>query len=53
MSETTAMRTDGQQLRRKELASNFLGAGFSILATLVGLLVLAWAILFITKGRFL
>jgi hypothetical protein len=53
MSETTVTSTDGQLLRRKELGSNFLGAGLSILATLVGLLVLAWAILFITKGRFL
>jgi hypothetical protein len=53
MSETTVTRTDGQRLRRKELGSNFLGAGLSIVATLVGLLVLAWAILFITKGRFL
>jgi hypothetical protein len=53
MSETTVMSSDGQKLRRKELGSNFLGAGMSILATLIGLLVLAWAILFITKGRFL
>ena len=53
MSETTVMRTDGQKLRRKELGSNFLGAGLSILATLIGLIVLAWAVLFITKGRFL
>jgi hypothetical protein len=30
-----------------------LAAGIAALATLVGLLVLAWAILFITKGRFL
>lgn len=27
--------------------------GISVLATLIGLLVLAWAILFVTKGRFL
>ncbi|HEX8533520.1 MAG TPA: AsmA family protein [Allosphingosinicella sp.] len=53
MSETTVSRIDGPQLRRKELGSNLLGAGLSILATLIGLLVLAWAILFITKGRFL
>jgi hypothetical protein len=53
MYETTVTRTDGQPLRRRELGSNFLGAGLSILATIIGLLVLAWAILFITKGRFL
>src|SRR3712207_821408 len=53
MYETTVKRTDGQELRRKELGSNFLGAGLSVLATVIGLIVLAWAILFITKGRFL
>ncbi len=53
MYETTVTRTDGQSQRRRELGSNFLGAGLSILATLVGLIVLAWAVLFITKGRFL
>ncbi|MBA2935415.1 AsmA family protein [Sphingomonas sp. CGMCC 1.13654] len=30
-----------------------IGIGLSILAILVGLIVLAWAILFVTKGRFL
>ncbi len=30
-----------------------LAASISVLATLIGLLVLAWAILFVTKGRFL
>jgi uncharacterized protein involved in outer membrane biogenesis len=53
MYETAVTSNDGQPLRRKELGSNFLGAGLSILATLIGLLVLAWAVLFITKGRFL
>src|SRR5258705_13449226 len=28
-------------------------AGLGVFATIIGLLVLAWAILFITKGRFL
>ncbi|MDP8912886.1 MAG: AsmA family protein, partial [Pseudomonadota bacterium] len=46
-------RNDGQLLRRKRLGSNALGAGLSIVATLIGLLILAWAVLFITKGRFL
>jgi uncharacterized protein involved in outer membrane biogenesis len=42
-----------QLLRRKELGSN-IGAGLvSVLASIVGLIILAWAILFITKGRFL
>src|SRR3712207_9268859 len=39
MYETTVKRTDGQELRRKELGSNFLGAGLSLLATLIGLIV--------------
>jgi AsmA family protein len=40
-------------LRRKDPLSTTLGIGFSIVATIIGLLILAWAILFITKGRFL
>jgi uncharacterized protein involved in outer membrane biogenesis len=47
------MRSDGRRSRRKELGSDFLGAGLSVVATIVGLLILAWAILFATKGRFL
>jgi uncharacterized protein involved in outer membrane biogenesis len=34
-------------------ASTAIGIGVSILASILGLIVLAWAILFITKGRFL
>ena len=37
----------------RDPASATLAFGFSILATIVGLILLAWAILFITKGRFL
>lgn len=40
-------------LRREQWGSNTLGVGLSVLATLIGLIILAWAILFITKGRFL
>jgi uncharacterized protein involved in outer membrane biogenesis len=44
----------GQELRRpKDPVSIILGIGFSIVATIVGLILLAWAILFVTKGRFL
>ena len=39
--------------RRPERWHAPLGIGLGILATLIGLLLLAWAILFITKGRFL
>ncbi|HEV2747139.1 MAG TPA: AsmA family protein [Allosphingosinicella sp.] len=53
MYETTVKAEHGHLLRRKELGANSLGIGLSVLATLVGLLVLAWAVLFITKGRFL
>lgn len=42
-----------QVRRRRELGSNLLGIGLSIVATIIGLIILAWAILFITKGRFL
>jgi len=42
-----------QLLRRKELGSNIGALAVSVLATIVGLIILAWAILFITKGRFL
>jgi AsmA family protein len=38
---------------RRDPASATLAAGFAIVATIVGLILLAWAILFITKGRFL
>src|SRR5688500_10805516 len=38
---------------RRDPASATLALGFSIVATVVGLILLAWAILFITKGRFL
>ncbi|MFW2831462.1 AsmA family protein [Sphingomonas sp. ID0503] len=38
---------------RTERGQGALGIGLSIFATIIGLIVLAWAILFITKGRFL
>jgi uncharacterized protein involved in outer membrane biogenesis len=53
MYETTVTSKDGQLPRRKALGSHALGAGLSLLATLIGLVFLAWAVLFITKGRFL
>ncbi len=43
----------GHLLKRKELGSNALALGLSVLGTIVGLILLAWAILFVTKGRFL
>ncbi|WP_153046156.1 AsmA family protein [Rhizorhabdus dicambivorans] len=39
--------------RRRDPANWTLAAGFAVVATIVGLIVLAWFILFVTKGRFL
>ena len=38
---------------RRDPANWTLAAGFALIATIVGLIVLAWFILFVTKGRFL
>lgn len=39
--------------RRRDPANWTLAAGFAVIATVIGLIVLAWFILYITKGRFL
>lgn len=39
--------------RRHDPANWTLAAGFAVVATIVGLIVLAWFVLFVTKGRFL
>lgn len=39
--------------RRRDPANWTLAAGFAVVATVVGLIVLAWFVLYITKGRFL
>ena len=39
--------------RRREIGAGIGAALLSLVATLIGLILLAWAILFITKGRFL
>lgn len=44
---------DGRPPARSGLGTSLLGAGVSLLATLIGLILLAWTILFVTKGRFL
>jgi uncharacterized protein involved in outer membrane biogenesis len=38
---------------RRDPASVAIGAGVAILSTIIGLILLAWLILFVTKGRFL
>ncbi|HWI86709.1 MAG TPA: AsmA family protein [Sphingomonas sp.] len=39
--------------RRRDIGTHMLAAGLSFLATLIGVLLLAWLVLFVTKGRFL
>jgi uncharacterized protein involved in outer membrane biogenesis len=39
--------------RRRDPASHMLAIGISLLATIIGLIFLAWLVLFVTKGRFL
>jgi uncharacterized protein involved in outer membrane biogenesis len=41
------------QTRRRDPANATLAASVGIVATIIGLIVLAWTVLFITKGRFL
>jgi len=38
---------------RRDPANWTLAAGFAVIATIVGLIVLAWFVLYVTKGRFL
>ena len=51
MESTTAPPRPAPPARRRHDLP--VGIGISILAAIIGLIVLAWAILFITKGRFL
>lgn len=39
--------------RRRDPANWTLAAGFAVVATIIGLIVLAWFVLYVTKGRFL
>lgn len=51
---TGATRPDPAPVRpRRDPATWTLAAGFAVVATIIGLIVLAWFILFVTKGRFL
>ncbi|HEY0446117.1 MAG TPA: AsmA family protein [Allosphingosinicella sp.] len=51
--DATAQAPPDHLARRKDWGTDALGVGLSLVATLLGLLLLAWAVLFITKGRFL
>ena len=49
-----ASRPDpGPAQPRHDAANWTLAAGFAVVATIIGLIVLAWFVLFVTKGRFL
>jgi len=50
---TIASAHDPQPPRRRDAGTHTLAAGIALLATLLGLLFLAWLVLFVTKGRFL
>ena len=39
--------------RRRDLGTHTLAIGIAVLATLIGLIFMAWLVLFVTKGRFL
>ena len=44
----------GAPVRRRHDPANWtLATGFAVVATIIGLIVLAWFVLFVTKGRFL
>jgi len=49
----TIAPTPRQDPPRRDLGVRSLATGISILATLIGILFMAWLVLFVTKGRFL
>ena len=51
--EVPASKSAEIRPKRRDPASVTLAAGFAVVATIIGLVVLAWFILFVTKGRFL
>ncbi len=51
---TAGRRTnDPAPVRRRDAGTTTLASGIAVLATLLGLIFLAWLVLFVTKGRFL
>jgi uncharacterized protein involved in outer membrane biogenesis len=42
-----------QSPRRRDIGTHTLATGIAVLATLIGLIFMAWLVLFVTKGRFL
>jgi uncharacterized protein involved in outer membrane biogenesis len=51
--ETAAAPDSSRAGRPRSRADTAIAVGFAILATILGLIVLAWTILYVTKGRFL
>jgi len=51
--EVPASETPAVPAKKHSAADWTLAAGFAVVATLVGVIVLAWFILYVTKGRFL
>jgi uncharacterized protein involved in outer membrane biogenesis len=49
----TIAPTPPEPTRHRDAGTRTLAAGISVLATIVGLIFLAWLVLFVTKGRFL
>jgi uncharacterized protein involved in outer membrane biogenesis len=47
------LESDPKDPPRRDRGSHLLATAISLLATIIGLLFLAWAVLFVTKGRFL
>jgi uncharacterized protein involved in outer membrane biogenesis len=50
---TIARPPHPEPTHRRDLGTRTLAAGISVLATLIGLIFMAWLVLFVTKGRFL
>ena len=50
---TIARPPNPEPTHKRDLGTRTLAIGISVLATLIGLIFMAWLVLFITKGRFL
>jgi uncharacterized protein involved in outer membrane biogenesis len=50
---TIARPPEPEPTRKRDLGTRTLAVGISLLATIIGLIFMAWLVLFVTKGRFL
>src|SRR3982751_245405 len=53
MADASTPVSDPQPARKRDIGTHTLATGSAILATLIGLIFMAWLVLFVTKGRFL